>query len=58
MDDKIEWDHFALQDLETYEAMYKRLYLEETEQIVKAYENYTTRIWEELQKRNMTTSHL
>ena len=58
MADKMQWDQFDVQDLETYDDMCQRLYLEETEQIVMAYETYRNRIWEELKKKNLTTSHL
>ena len=53
MDHKLQWEYFGLQDLESYEAMYNRLYLEETEQIVMAYETYRNRIWEELEKKKL-----
>ena len=57
-DPKLPWDSFDLSDLETYEAMCTRLYLEETKQIDLAYETYRNRIWEEMKKRNMTVEHL
>ena len=57
IDRKLQWDLFGLQELESYEAMYNRLYLEETAQINKAYETYKNRIWEEMEKRR-TVSHL
>ena len=58
-DHKVPWDTFDLDDLETYDDMCQRLYLEETMRIGSAYEAYKNRIWEEMKKRNvMTVEHL
>lgn len=49
---KVGLDRYNLKELNSYNAMYDRLFLEETEQIVMAYETYRFKLGEEMQRRD------
>ncbi|XP_014673538.1 PREDICTED: protein salvador homolog 1-like [Priapulus caudatus] len=50
-DHKLKWELFRLQELEGYEAMLRRLYRQEVEQIVMAYEAYRLALLREMEQR-------
>jgi len=49
---KVGLDRYNLIELNSYNAMYDRLFLEETEQIVMAFETYRFKLGEEMQRRD------